>query len=125
LITYDELYEQASMLDQKRRSQVSSKIYFDANDEFVREEQVPEILVTTRYPTNQEDMSSDELDEQQRILDTIACKYRVVEVYLGNEDHVMMGTTRITRNIFAGTQDRNQNARVFLDNVSKIKQSKN
>ena len=33
----------------------------------------------------------------------------------------MIGTTRITRNIFAGTQDRTENAMAFLDNLTKIK----
>ena len=34
------------------------------------------------------------------------------------------GTTKITKNIFAGTQDRKENAMVFLENLSKIKQNK-
>ena len=51
-------------------------------------------------------------------------KYRYVECFFGNEEHQISGTTRITRNIFAGTHDRNENALVFLDNLNKIKQTK-
>ena len=36
----------------------------------------------------------------------------------------MMGTTRITRNIFAGNQDKSENAKAFLDNLNKIKLAK-
>jgi len=35
----------------------------------------------------------------------------------------LAGTTRITRNIFAGSHDRTQNAMLFLENLSKIKQA--
>ena len=38
LITFAELYEQAVALQQQRLAQRNVKIYFDANDEYVREE---------------------------------------------------------------------------------------
>jgi len=123
LITFNELYEHALSLEQQRGSKITSKIYFDANDEYVREEQVPELLHSSRSSHNFED-SYDEMESHQRTLETISRKYSIINVFLGNEDHMMMGTTRITRNIFAGTQDRKENAKVFLDNVNKIKLAK-
>ena len=38
LITFAELFEQALLLHQHRNSQRNVKIYFDSNDEYVREE---------------------------------------------------------------------------------------
>lgn len=38
LITFGELYEHALMLDTTRKSKLITKIYFDSNDEYVREE---------------------------------------------------------------------------------------
>lgn len=55
----------------------------------------------------------------------IAFKYNYVNVFFGNEDVQNSGTTRITRNIFAGNNDRTENAILFLDNLNKIKQTKN
>ena len=103
------------------------KIYFDSNDEFVREEQLPEMLQSARSAShsNSNDESLEELSERQRIIDSINFKYRAVNVFFGNEEQALSGTTRITRNIFAGTQDRNENAMLFLENLNKIKQSKN
>jgi hypothetical protein len=66
----------------------------------------------------------EELEEQRRIQDNIEMKYRIVDVYMGNEEFAMTGTTRITRNIFAGTQDKTENALLFLDNLSRINKSK-
>ena len=68
--------------------------------------------------------SEDEEESTKRRLQHVACKYREVEVYLGDEDHVMVGTTRITRNIFAGNHDKTENAKVFLENLNKIKLAK-
>ena len=70
-------------------------------------------------------MGEDEQIKQKRIQDTISVKYSPVSVFFGNEDYYNSGTTRITRNIFAGTSDRTENAILFLDNLNKIKQTKN
>ena len=51
-------------------------------------------------------------------------KYRIIDVYMGDSEYAMAGTTRITRNIFAGNQDKTENALVFLDNLCKIKKAK-
>ena len=59
--------------------------------------------------------------KQKRAQDTISVKYSPVSVFFGNEDYYNSGTTRITRNIFAGTSDRTENAIVFLENLNKIK----
>jgi len=48
-------------------------------------------------------------------------KYTNVTVFYGNDEHQISGTTRITRNIFQGTQDRNENAMLFLENLNKVK----
>ena len=44
LITFAELFEQALYLQHQRLTQRKAKIYFDANDEYYREEQLPELL---------------------------------------------------------------------------------
>ena len=107
------------------------KIYFDSNDEFVREDRLPEMLGNesarshrSTDPDMQTNMGVEDIDEQQKLQDLIAFKYRYVEVFFGNEEQQLSGTTRITRNIFAGTNDRNENAMLFLDNLNKIKQTK-
>lgn len=83
------------------------KIYFDSNDEFVREEQLPEVLNSARSSTSAKgqdaDDSLDSVTERQRMIDAINFKYRAVDVFFGNEEQALSGTTRITRNIFAGT----------------------
>ena len=56
------------------------------------------------------------------MIDAINFKYRAVDVFFGDEEQALSGTTRITRNIFSGTQDRNENAKLFLENLTKIKQ---
>ena len=65
------------------------------------------------------------LAEEQRLQEAIAFKYSCVNVFYGNEDVHNSGTTRITRNIFAGTHDKTENAQLFLNNLNKIKQTKN
>ena len=129
LITVAELFEQAFLLHTDANSQRNVKIYFDSNDEYVREEQMPELM----QPSARTILSSDEsmmygYDEQmsyrQRLQEAIAFKYSCVNVFFGNEDVQNSGTTRITRNIFAGTNDRTENAMLFLNNLNKIKQTK-
>lgn len=63
LLTFAELYEQALLLDKMRTSQRKVKIYFDSNDEFVREDQLPELTESPRM-SSQDDYSLDELEEQ-------------------------------------------------------------
>ena len=83
------------------------KIYFDSNDEFVREEQLPEVLNSARSSTSAKGQDADDsldlVTERQRMIDAINFKYRAVDVFFGNEEQALSGTTRITRNIFAGT----------------------
>ena len=56
-------------------------------------------------------------------MERISRKYRNIVVFFGDEVIETQGTTKITKNIFAGTQDRKENAIVFLENLSKIKQN--
>lgn len=102
------------------------KIYFDANDEYVTREQIPELIQSARtHQTNSDDSIDQAEEQQQRLLDLIPHKYNQVEVFFGDEDTQISGTTKITRNIFAGTHDRNENAILFLENLNKIKQTNN
>ena len=128
LITIVELFEQALLLQQQRNSQRSVKIYFDSNDEYVRQEQIPELAQSSaRMLASDESLimfgGEDQpyASERQRLHESIAFKYNYVSVYFGNEDVQNSGTTRITRNIFAGNNDRTENAILFLDNLNKIK----
>lgn len=70
-------------------------------------------------------MSQYEIEEyENRVMDQINLKYNSVMVFYGNDEYQISGTTKITRNIFHGTSDRNENAIVFLENLEKIKQNK-
>lgn len=60
-------------------------------------------------------------ETEARLDHSLQMRYRAVQVYFGDEDIVVSGTTKITRNIFAGTQDRTENAMLFLENMSKVK----
>ncbi len=120
LITFAELFEQALNLERQRTSFRTVKIYFDSNDEFVKEEQIPELILSARTTNITQDDIIDE-EELIKINETIAFKYRCVNVFFGNEEHAISGTTRITRNIFAGTNGKTENAMLFLDNLQKIK----
>ena len=83
---------------------------------------MPELLHSSARTFQSSDESSIYgLEEQQRLQDAIAFKYSCVNVFFGNEDVQNSGTTRITRNIFAGTNDRTENAMLFLNNLNKIK----
>ena len=96
------------------------KIYFDSNDEFVREDRLPEMLgneSARSHRSTEPDMSVEDIDEQQKLQDLIAFKYRYVEVFFGNEEQQLSGTTRITRNIFAGT---NPYWKIIGDNKGKL-----
>ena len=86
LITFAELYEQALLLDEQRKKQRNSRIFFDANDEYIRAEQVPELVQLSSRNSSEEDESfEDDLEEQRRIQDTIEMKYRIVDVFFGDE----------------------------------------
>jgi len=110
-------------LQMQRSAQRRVKIFFDSNDEFVTKEQIPEFMQSARSQSNS-DESVDSAEEYQRVSDMIAYKYNQVDVFYGDEEQQISGTTRITRNIFAGTHDRNENAILFLENLNKIKQTK-
>ena len=86
LITFAELYEQALLLDEQRKRQRNSRIFFDANDEYIRAEQVPELVQLSSRNSSEEDESfEDDLEEQRRIQNTIEMKYRIVDVFFGDE----------------------------------------
>ena len=86
LITFAELYEQALLLDEQRKKQRNSRIFFDANDEYIRAEQVPELVQLSSRNSSEEDESfEDDFEEQRRIQDTIEMKYRIVDVFFGDE----------------------------------------
>ena len=49
----------------------------------------------------------------------------IVDAFFGSEELEKQGTTKITKTIFEGTQDREEKAMVFLDNMTKVRSSKN
>ena len=55
-------------------------------------------------PTVQTEYEMDVFDE--RMIEKINHKYHNVTVFFGDDEVQVQGTTKITRNIFAGTQDR-------------------
>ena len=99
-------------MDQRR-----VRLYFDKNDEFVLEDAIPELLETEFKALNEYDLNiHDEI-----LMEKISRKYHSVVVFFGNEELEIQGTTKITKTIFAGTQDRQENALLFLENLNKIK----
>ena len=50
---------------------------------------------------------------------------RIVDAFFGSEELEKQGTTKITKTIFEGTQDREEKAMVFLDNMTKVRSNKN
>ena len=49
----------------------------------------------------------------------------IVDAFFGSEELEKQGTTKITKTIFEGTQDREEKAMVFLDNMTKVRINKN
>ena len=49
----------------------------------------------------------------------------IVDAFFGSEELEKQGTTKITKTIFEGTQDREEKAMVFLDNMTKVRSNKN
>jgi len=88
LITFSELFEQALLMEQQSMMRRNVKIYFDSNDEYVREEQMPELMQSSARTVCSNDGSFYDIDDgdYQRILETIAFKYNCVNVFFGNED---------------------------------------
>ena len=52
-------------------------------------------------------------------------KLTIVNAFFGSEELEKQGTTKITKTIFEGTQDREEKAMVFLDNMTKVRSNKN
>lgn len=57
--------------------------------------------------------------------DLIRRRYHSVSVFLGDEFLQREGTTKITRDIFSGANDKRQNAAIFLDNLEKLSNKQN
>ena len=62
---------------------------------------------------------------EEKLIEKINQKYHNIVVFFGDDEVQNQGTTKIRRNIFAGTQDREENAMIFLENLSKVKKSSN
>lgn len=77
------------------------RLYFDSNDEYVLEETIPELLEAQITPISAED--EDPKLYTETLMDKISYKYHNVVVFFGSEELQTQGTTKITRNIFAGT----------------------
>lgn len=52
-------------------------------------------------------------------------RYHSVSVFLGDEFLQREGTTKITRDIFSGANDKRQNALIFLENLEKLSNKQN
>ena len=123
VITFPELLQRAKELQQQRQELRKTKLYFDSNDEFITEDVLPEM--TRLYSQHDKCKSQAEFDELElQILNQINRKYNDVMVFFGNDEHQISGTTKITRHIFQGTRDRNENAILFLENLNRVKQNK-
>ena len=120
LMTFEELHDRAYLMSQQRLEQRRSKIYFDSNDEYVLEDAIPELLEMTVINQAEDDADSYE----QKVMERINHKYHNIVVFFGDDEVLAQGTTRITKNIFQGTQDRVENAYIFLENLNKVQSSK-
>ena len=119
LMTIEELQDRAYLLSQQRLEQRRQKIFFDSNDEFVLEDAIPELLEMTVI-----NQSEDEADSyEQKVMERINHKYHNIVVFFGDDEVLAQGTTKITKNIFQGTQDRVENAYIFLENLNKVQSS--
>ena len=70
LITFAELFEQALYLQHQRLSQRKAKIYFDANDEYFREEQLPEVLQSDVDLNGTYEIEDDQIKQKSMCEDT-------------------------------------------------------
>ena len=52
-------------------------------------------------------------------------KYCIINAFFGSEELEKQGTTKITKTIFEGTQDREEKAIVFLENMQKVRSNCN
>jgi hypothetical protein len=59
------------------------------------------------------------------VQDLIRRRYHSVSVFLGDEFLQLEGTTKITRDIFSGANDKRQNAAIFLENLEKLSNKQN
>ena len=119
-MTFEELHDRAYLLAQQRLEQRKQKLFFDSNDEFVLEDAIPELLELQVLSQNESDSES----YDWKLIDKINHKYHNIVVFFGDDEVQNQGTTKITRNIFQGTQDREENALIFLENLSKVYHSK-
>lgn len=119
LMTFEELHDRAYLMSQQRLEQRRQKIYFDSNDEFVLEDAIPELLEMTVINQAEDDAESYE----QKVMERINHKYHNIVVFFGDDEVLAQGTTKITKNIFQGTQDRVENAYIFLENLNKVQSS--
>ena len=60
---------------------------------------------------------------EQKVMERINHKYHNIVVFFGDDEVLAQGTTKITKNIFQGTQDRVENAYIFLENLNKVQSS--
>ena len=83
---------------------------FDSNDEYVLEEAIPEVL-NFRAKCFQLDLQGYEVEpDDEGLQDLVRTRYHSVYLHLGDEQMQREGTTKITRDIFSGANDKRQNA---------------
>lgn len=123
------LEERAKQTNQQQKSRKRAVLFFNSDDEYLTEEQALSERLDSGCLTQRDLMmqdSDEEKDEVTILLEEAKKRYHAVEVNFGDEDLELNGTTRITKEIFEGTQNKTENAEVFLENLDKtMKNTKN
>ena len=79
---------------------------FDSNDEFVLDDAIPEML-NYRTKLFQLGLQGYEVEADEDVVqDLIRARYHPVNLFLGDELQQRDGTTKITREIFRGNNDK-------------------
>lgn len=122
--------EAASRLAQQHKLKRHVNVFFDANDEFVTESLMPELHAAELTLEDLEKDIPDFEDQEKRaefiktvelVQEVIQRKYHNIVLFLGDEKFKTSGTTKLTREIFQGTNSRTENAKLFLENLERVK----
>lgn len=84
------------------------------------EDAVPEVL-NYRTRCYQLDLQGYSVEhDEEAVQDLVHSRYHSISLHLGDENIQREGTTKITRDIFSGANDKRQNAQIFLENLEKL-----
>ena len=82
-MTFEELHQRAYELAQQRLEQRKQKLFFNSNDEFVREDAIPELLELPALSQNETDSDR---SYDQKMIDKINHKYFTTVVFFGDDE---------------------------------------